>query len=146
MSQATRQELVRLLHGELDNARATSLRRELKSDAELRAEYEHLVETWESLELPPSKPAPPGFASRVTARAFEVEASLVPPWFRDTMLGRAATAAALTGGILIGILVAYPQQSSAEWVDFLSDELSMAESYWEVLDNPDETLWDEVGE
>ena len=116
------------------------------NDSELGAAYDRLRSTWQALELPPTEPAPPGFAARVTAAAFQVDAGLVPPWFSDTLLGRAATAAALTGGILIGILVAYPQQSSAEYADFLSDETSMAEGYWDVLDDPDQILWDEVGE
>jgi len=142
----TESDLLRLLHGELDEDRTLTLRRQLESDSDLRAVYERMEGTWQALELPPAEPAPPGFAGRVTALAFESEPGLVPPWFRNTMLGRAATAAALSGGILIGILVAYPQQSSAEYADFLSDEPSMAESYWDLLDDPDQTLWDEVGQ
>ncbi len=146
MNRATETELVRLLHGELEEDRARQLQRQLEDDAELRAAYERLQATWQALELPATEPAPPGFATRVTAAAFETEADLVPPWFRNTLLGRAATAAALAGGILIGVLVASPQQSSAEYADFLSDEPSMAEGYWDVLDDADQTLWDEVGE
>lgn len=146
MNRAMETELVRLIHGELDEDRARELQRRVDNDGELRAAYDRLQATWQALELPPTEPAPAGFAARVTAAAFEVDAGLVPPWFRDTLLGRAATAAALSGGILIGILAAYPQQSSAEYADFLSDETSMAEGYWDVLDNPDQILWDEVEE
>ena len=147
---ATESELLRLLHGELDDDRAQALRRQLGSDSKLRATYERLERSWQGLELPETEPAPPGFATRVTATAFGSvqgsEQAIVPPWFCDTLLGRVAALSALSGGILLGIFLAYPQQSSAEYADVLSDEPSMAESYWDLLDDPDQTLWDEVGE
>ncbi len=146
----TESELLRLLHGELDDDWAQRLRRLLETDSELRAAYGRLERSWQGLELPEAEPAPPGFATRVTVVAFGSEQgseqAIVPAWFRDTLLGRAAAVAALSGGILLGIFLAYPQQSSAEYADVLSDEPSMAESYWDLLDDPDQTLWDEVGE
>jgi len=136
-----RLELLSLLQGELDEESARRLRKTLAADEELRSELDRLQTVWQSLELPSPDPAPDGFAARVVARAFESEAALVPVWFRDTSLGRLATAAALAAGIALGVVVAYPQQTSTESADWFSDEPTLAESYWQAVSDSDSNLW-----
>lgn len=134
-------DLLALVCGELDGERERELRRQLAGDERLRSELERLEGAWNCLELPPVDTAPPGFAVRVTARAFEEDAGVAPSWFRDTLLGRLASAAALAGGIVLGALVAYPRQSTTESVDLLSVESSLAESYWQAITDTESDLW-----
>lgn len=102
----TESDLLRLLHGELPEARARELRARLDRDPALAAEYDRLRRTWEGLVLPPAAPVPPGFAQRVMARArrdagTEGREGLslrgAPLWVR------AAAAAALVAGTVLGI-------------------------------------------
>ena len=132
-------ELLALLRGELEGERERQVRRRLEIDDRLKAELERLEAVWEGLELPPVDPAPPGFTAAVTARVFAQESTLVPVWFRDTLPGRLASTAALAGGIVLGVLVAYPQESTGEVVDLLTDETSLAESYWQTIAESD--IW-----
>ena len=134
-------ELLALLRGELDDESARRMRKTLATDEGLRSELDRLQVLWQSLELPSPQPAPAGFAALVVARAFESESTLMPVWFRDTSLGRLATAAALAAGIVLGVVVAYPQKTSTESADLFSDEPTLAESYWEAVTDTESNLW-----
>lgn len=102
-----RDELQRLLQGELPAAKAERLRARLAREPELAAALRRMEVTWELLELPPAAPAPPGFAARVAARAAEERRSgaetapFRPAW------ARAMAAAALAAGIIAGASVGW---------------------------------------
>jgi anti-sigma factor RsiW len=91
--------LMRLLHGELPESEARGLRERLDRDPELAAAYARLARAWEGLALPETRPAPPGFAARVTARA---RGSRVVSWALAPTWVRRAAAAALALGVLLG--------------------------------------------
>lgn len=151
---ATESELMRLLHGELPEARARELRARLLSDPALAAEYDRLRQAWEGLVLPPASPAPLGFSQRVMARARSERPSAslslrgAPVWVR------AAAAAALVAGTVLGIgvggklplgddtpaTVQTPQtvQTTQTQDDAQSDDLlgdSLAGSYWDTMED-----------
>jgi anti-sigma factor RsiW len=147
----TESDLMRLLHGELPEARARELRDRLERDPALAEEYRRLRETWEGLALPPSSPVPPGFSQRVMARA------RADAWARRPATGlslrgapvwvRAVAAAALVAGTALGIGVGgrlpiadetraartVQTEEAATSDDFLSDTL--AGSYWETVES-----------
>lgn len=95
-------ELVLFVHGELAADRAEEIRRRMEREPALAERVRRLDAAWNGLELPPAEPPPPGFASRVAARALaqdrdEAEAAAFrPAWVR------AVAAAALTVGIGAG--------------------------------------------
>lgn len=151
MDKGTQTELLRLLHGELRDEQAQALRRRIEDDDELRSHYRQMESAWNALELPPSEPAPPGFAARVTATALGSDPGVVPVWFRSTMLGRMATAAALAGGIALGVILASPTLASqtggsAETIDVFSSEPTLADSYFELMTDFDDSNLDEVAQ
>lgn len=61
--------LLRLLAGELAPEEAADLRRRVARDPGAARRFAALKTRWESLELPPPRPAPPGFAGRIAALA-----------------------------------------------------------------------------
>ena len=143
----TESDLMRLLHGELPEARARELRARLERDPALAEEYRRLRQTWEGLVLPPPSPVPPGFAGRVTARARAERPSDslslrgAPVWVR------AMAAVALVAGTVLGIgvggrlplgnevkAVAVETETSAQGDD-LTLEDSLAGSYWETVED-----------
>lgn len=129
MDRRTRVEWMRLLHGELQEADATRLRERIRSEPDQEKAFLELEESWQGLELPPLEPAPIGFAARVTTRArAESGSGLVPSWWRQTLAGRAATAAILAAGVVLGALIATPFETD-EFTDYLTSEPSWAESY-----------------
>jgi anti-sigma factor RsiW len=112
MRRRDREELVRLLVGELPPARAAALRERLGREAELAAAFRRLEAAWRSAEAPPGEPVPPGFTREVMARVrregargAEVSWSLAPVWVR------AAGAAALAAGVLMGVGLEVARQS-----------------------------------
>jgi anti-sigma factor RsiW len=143
----TESDLLRLLHGELPEARARELRARLERDPALAADYDRLRRTWEGLVLPPAAPVPPGFAQRVMARARAerpVGLSLrgAPLWVR------AAAAAALVAGTVLGIGVGgrlplgdetqtVPTTPAVQTETTQSDtpvDDSLAGSYWDTVE------------
>jgi anti-sigma factor RsiW len=142
----TESDLMRLLHGELPEARARELRDRLERDPALAEEYGKLRRTWEGLVLPPPSPVPPGFAQRVTARARTERPAEglslrgAPVWVR------AVAAVALVAGTALGIGVggrlpvadetrttATVQTEEMETDALLDDTL--AGSYWETVED-----------
>jgi anti-sigma factor RsiW len=147
----TESDLMRLLHGELPEARARDLRERLERDPALAEEYRNLRQTWEGLVLPPSSPVPPGFSQRVMARARAesltdrsaegLSLRGAPVWVR------AVAIAALMAGTALGIGVGgrlpiadetratvqtIQTEETAQSDDLIDDTL--AGSYWETLE------------
>lgn len=146
----TESDLLRLLHGELPEARARELRARLERDPALAEKYRRLRETWEGLVLPPPSPVPPGFSNRVMARARaerpaeSLSLRGAPVWVR------AMAAAALVAGTVLGIgvggrlpvgdntppavrTVPATTDETAPSEDLLGD--SLAGSYWETVED-----------
>lgn len=146
----TELDLMRLLHGELPEARARELRDRLERDPALAEEYRRLRQAWEGLALPPSSPVPPGFSQRVMARA-RADAWTKRPAEGLSLRGapvwvRAVAAAALVAGTALGIGVggrlpvadetrttATVQTEEMETDALLDDTL--AGSYWETVED-----------
>ena len=103
MSGHDREELVRLLAGELPPERAAALRARLAREPELAAAWRRLEGAWRAAEPAPAAPVPPGFAREVMARARrEAEGAPVLSWALAPLWVRAAGAAALAAGIVAG--------------------------------------------
>jgi hypothetical protein len=66
-----RTNLHRLLDGELDESEAPRVRAAIEADAELRAEYEELLELREIFRVAPRARASDGFREEVVKRVFE---------------------------------------------------------------------------
>jgi anti-sigma factor RsiW len=122
-------ELMRLLHGELDDDSARQLRRRMTEDRGLQQAFDLLTQQWQHLDLPDPEGAPPGFPARVLARAQErTGARWVPAWWSQTSIGRVASVAVLAGGIAMGaILVSVG--SVDDWNSQATTEPSLAETY-----------------
>ena len=134
---------MRLLHGELADSDARELRNRLQQEPDLQQELESLELQWRNLELPEAEPAPPGFATRVVARAKETaDQGLAPAWWSHTLAGKAATAVLLAGGMAFGAILASPSEAE-DWSDYLTTEPSLAESYLMAMEEPDEDSWQE---
>jgi anti-sigma factor RsiW len=147
----TESDLMRLLHGELPEARARELRERLERDPALAEEYRNLRRTWEGLALPPPSPVPPGFSHRVMARA-RADAGNEMPAEGLTLRGapvwvRAVAIAALMAGTALGIGVGgrlpladetpaitptVQTEETAQSDDLIDDTL--AGSYWETVE------------
>jgi anti-sigma factor RsiW len=144
----TESDLMRLLHGELPEARARELRERLERDPALAEEYRNLRRTWEGLALPPASPVPPGFSRRVMARARaesltdRLTLRGAPVWVR------AVAIAALMAGTALGIGVGgrlpladetpavtptVQTEETAQSDDLIDDTL--AGSYWETVES-----------
>lgn len=146
MKHTTERRLMRLLHGELPPKEARRLERRLASDAEMRAAYERLAETWERVQGPPEGRLPAGFSAGVVAAARKVEGgelswSLAPVW------ARAGAAVALAAGLVLGAAFdggfTPPATPAADEVyadlDAESDDadaipLTLSEVYWLSLE------------
>lgn len=122
--------LLRLLAEELPPAEAEPLTHRLAREPELAAAWERLSRQWQGLELPPAAGAPPGFATRVTARAKAAVAGgdlrAAPVWLRATAV--LALAAGLALGVGAGL---WQGAESAEEIELAAP--SLAESYWEAV-------------
>ena len=144
--------LMRLLLGELPPEEARSLERRLAEEPALRARYERLRASWESLELEPVREVPEGFRDDVVAAARRLAAgelswSVAPGW------ARAGAALALAAGLVLGVSfgrLAAPSvdgetlQEAALLDAYLTaelgSELSLAEAYWLELETGGEEL------
>ena len=103
MSGHDTEELVRLLAGELPPERAAALGARLVREPELAAAWRRLETAWRAAEPAPGAPVPPGFAHEVMARARrEAEGAPVLSWALAPLWVRAAGAAALASGIIVG--------------------------------------------
>jgi anti-sigma factor RsiW len=142
-------DLMRLLHGELSEARARELRQRLEREPALAEEYRRLQRAWEGLDLPPASPVPPGFSQRVMAHARAerpgegLSLRGAPVWVR------AAAAAALVAGTVLGIGVGgrlsptdeaqvttqtVKTEETAQSDQLIGSGDALAESYWETVE------------
>jgi anti-sigma factor RsiW len=127
--------LLRHLLGGGSPGERAELARRLVEEPELAREAAELERIWTAIELPPAAPAPPGFASRVSAKLRERDA----PRFADRGL-RWASAVALVAGIGAGAALS----------DGLAAELdepaaTLAESYLDAADEPGALSDDDSG-
>ena len=143
MTSEIRARLILLLHEELPEIEAVTLREQLRNEPELAREYRELEELWTGLELPEPKPAALGSAERVSLAALRsreerVNWSMAPGW------AQTAAAFALAAGIALGLGLASVVELSEEETSFATDP-TLAESYWQILDEvEDESLLDTV--
>lgn len=127
-------DLMRLLHGELPEERARELRAQMERDPALAEEYRRRRGRWEGLALPPSAPAPPGFAQRIAARVRTEQSVPAPGWVR------AAAALALILGTALGVGVGSggewtPAADPAQEEELSAVDGSLAESYLTTLED-----------
>lgn len=171
MNRALETELMRLLHGELPDEQARALRDRLGREPDLAAAWARLERTWSGLELPPAAAAPPGLAQRVLARARReaVAADNGLSWSAAPTWVRASAAAALAAGLALGIggavgtglgaglgaglgsgsRTAARLQEPDEAVSVITGSSaapSLAETYWDALEDLDSTSPDTDGE
>jgi anti-sigma factor RsiW len=138
MTRGTEHDLMRLLAGELPESEARQLRARLRSEPELAADFERLEKAWTGLALPEPAPLPPGFSGRIMARVKSESPGL--SWAAAPAWVRAAAAGALLAGAALGLglgrsLPKSEEISPAPQVsDVDEDALSLAESYWTVVD------------
>lgn len=102
--------IVRHLVGFGTDAESAVLARRLAADPALAARVEAGRRAWDGLELPPPGPIPPGFASRIAARARFVAG----PQPRGLAPGRLAAAAALLLGLALGSLLSLRIEAANE--------------------------------
>ena len=141
MDQESMIELMRLLHGELDENAARRLRARIMASPQLRESYEAMERQWQELQLPEPAAAPTGFATQVEAKAKErSQMSWMPVWWSGTLIGRVASAAVLAGGIAAGAMLV-PLNGVDDWSDYTTTEPSMAESYMVAIQDSDTDSW-----
>lgn len=135
-----RRELIRLLHGELDEVTAAALNKRLRTDDALRREWEHLRRLWKKLDCPRSPEVPRGFSRRVTAIAIAEEQTLnlryAPIWARTAAL------VSLVAGLSLGALIVDPHalpvadtqlDSESNWLE----GGDLASQYFSLIDSSD---------
>ena len=136
MDRDTRIDLMRLVHDELPPDVAQQLRQRIAADPELGRELDMLERQWRGLEQPDPPSAPPGFSTRVLARAQDSNGiGLAPAWWSHTLAGKAATAVLLAGGIAFGVVLASPSEAE-DWGGYLEAEPTLAESYLLIMEEP----------
>jgi anti-sigma factor RsiW len=145
MTHGVEHELMRLLHGELPAGQARALRARVFREPELAAAYRRLEKTWQGLSLPPASPVPPGFAARVMAGVRGRSGSGAFSWSAAPGWLRAAAAAALVAGTVLGINVgrswpapgedAGPNAEPAPTFLALTAETSLADGYWSLVED-----------
>lgn len=96
--------LMRMLTGELPEEERRALAAELLRDPALARRHDALRRVWEGLEVPPPPAVPPGFATRVTARATAEAANPfalapAPTWVRGAAVAALLAGVALGGGV-----------------------------------------------
>lgn len=138
MNEELERELLRQLRGELPPEEAAALERRLAADPESRARQARLAATWASLAPPPDAGVPPGFSTRVLARA-RAERGTDIRWSEAPRWAKIAAAAALVVGVATGAgavrLAALPAPdaaAAAEWAEF--SEQGLGESYLATFD------------
>lgn len=136
---ANEKQMLRLLHGELDAGQAGELRRRIAGDPALASRFAELERAWTALDLPPAS-VPIGWSGRLVAAAEDrVETEI--RWRQAPGWARAGAAAALVVGMGIGVLLG-PSTPAGEPLDWpsselqseLADPLTLAETYWLMLD------------
>ena len=144
MTRGTEQELIRLLHGELPPDEARELRARLRREPELAEAFDRLERTWSGLALPPASPVPAGFAGRVMAHARSQPTPATLSWTAAPRWVRAVAAASLLAGAALGAGVgrSWPAAEKAPEPAPVSSlaateatEYSLAEGYWDVVDD-----------
>lgn len=141
MDQESTIDLMRLLHGELDEVAAQRLRVRIAASPQLQESYEVLEQQWQELQLPEPAAAPMGFVSRVEARAKKrSQMSWMPVWWSGTLIGRVASVAVLASGIAAGAMLV-PLNGVDDWSDYATTEPSMAESYLVAIQDSDTDSW-----
>lgn len=134
-------DLMRLLHGELDDGTAQRLRERIAASSELQESYGAMERQWQELQLPEPAAAPVGFATRVVARAKErSQVNWTPVWWSRTLIGKVASAAVLAGGVAAGAMLA-PLNGVEDWTDYTITEPSMAESYLVAMQDSETDRW-----
>ena len=134
---------MRLVHGELSPRAAAELRARIAADVELERELDLLEREWRALRLPDPQAVPPGFASRVVARATAApDRALAPVWWSQTWSGKLATGLLLAAGIALGAVLASPTEAE-DWSGYLDSEPSMAESYVLAMEETESVAWQE---
>lgn len=145
MDQKVAIDLMRLLQGELDAESAREWRRRIADDPELQEAMESLRRQWYGLELPDPPPAPPGFATRVLARARDSSGPVwAPVWWSRTAIGKLSSAAILAGGIAVGLMLS-PLEAIDDGDAATTTEPSLAESYLGALETAVIDQWSENG-
>jgi anti-sigma factor RsiW len=159
MNRATETELMRLLHGELPAEQAGALRARLEREPELAAAWERMERTWTGLDLPPAAAPPAGLAQRVLARARrEAGPAGGLAWATAPVWVRASAAAALAAGLALGVgagvgaggagrggesrlgaRVQEPEEALAVSPDVADTAPSLAEAYWDSLEDLEST-------
>lgn len=138
MNARTELQLMRLLHGELPPGEARALEQRIAAQPELAAAYRRLAGLWEGLELPPPRPVPPGFATRVVSRARDEgrapSLAGAPAWVR--LAGALSLAAGLAVGAGLGLWqeVGRLGDVDGEGEVSLEEGSSLAEAYWSALE------------
>lgn len=102
MDQNSERQLLRLLTRESGAAEAARLRERIASDPKLQEAYTRLESSWGDLEVPPAPLVPPGFSSRVLARARAERPRSVWEWAAAPRWARIAAMAALVAGAALG--------------------------------------------
>jgi anti-sigma factor RsiW len=131
-------DLMRLLHGELPEARAAELRARLDREPELARAYRRLAARWEGLALPPEAPVPPGFSSRVMAHVRATGSEGAPlSWALAPTWVRAAAAAALVGGLALGAGLGLLPGKPSELLPGTAaiERIPLADSYWSLFED-----------
>jgi anti-sigma factor RsiW len=130
MSEEVELQLQRLLHGELADEEALRWRRRIEAEPDLALRWVELESVWSGLELPMPAPADPDLLREVKARLLRGEAEEASVWWFSTPWSRLAAAAALAGGIGLGMVVANDGVVAGDEALFNQVEPSLAESYW----------------
>ena len=143
MNPESERELVRLLHGELPAERAAALRARLEREPELQVAYRRLEALWTGLAAPPASDPPADFTAAVMARLRGQPAgappaalswSLAPAWARATAVAALLAGVALGAGAVRGLERPVASEESG-----LAGETTLAESYWQALDEAEES-------
>lgn len=145
MTRGIENDLILLLHGELPPDEARELRARMRREPELAEAFGRLERTWSGLTLPPAAPVPAGFAGRVMAHARSQPTPGALSWTAAPRWVRAAAAAALLAGAALGAGVgrswpaAEKPPEPAPVSTLAATEYSLAEGYWDVVDDNDGT-------
>jgi anti-sigma factor RsiW len=150
MTNHEERQLMRLLHGELPAEEAARWRQRLESESGLAAHYADLERQWSGLDLPDPAPAGPELLAAVRRRLSSDEyPSLADMWRLAPAWNRALAAVALAAGIAVGVLAGTVSEARADDTLFATTDLSLAESYWQVLEEgpveAEDLMFEEAG-
>jgi anti-sigma factor RsiW len=133
MTSPRNRQLLRHLAGELPAEELRELERAAQEDPDLAGRLARWRQTWDDLALPDPRPAPPGFAARVSARrpAGGIGWSAAPGWVRSIAVG--ASILGLAVGVLLGRSFTAPPDPTVSWV-WEAPDPGLAEAYWRTLE------------